>query len=584
MAESGGYREKYVLALKDQERAEQQYKFQIDLLRKTLFQLATVASGMDTQLDASVVRLKYVMRGAGGAQTVEQLERVSNAIELFERHRSQETTKAIKSVKTLIDQYGELQLPKDIKAGLGDFSKSLQKRLSSYRQYPIVLDELAKLQQLAIEAASNPQQGLWARLKGGKTVNLEQRVEAERESGNIAEPADPNDVPLADFTIDNDESSDSADSDTSSHVEIQNDASRPSTKVTFNDHEDNYENVAERIGKTLSNLVENIEPNDLIKHRVDIVRLRIDRGMDWYVLAVTLEDIRDILFLRYLQADEEFSDYLNQLRTELGTIRGALAGAVENDDAKSTAAAKFSEDVSSGVERMRKSVAKDQSVDNLKHEVTEHISFIADALRTYQSKPNISLTDQLEQLTNQVKSVEQESQKTKEALEEQRYKATHDALTELPNRQAYIERAFEEMQRFKRYQRPLTMAICDIDFFKKINDGYGHQAGDKVLRLIAKVISTRLREVDFIARFGGEEFVLLMPETTTEQAYKVLDKIRAAVAKSPFRFKDSPVSITISFGLAAFVGEDSVEAVFERADKALYKAKNDGRNRCIIAD
>lgn len=579
MAESGGYREKYVIALKEQERIEQQFKFQIDLLRKTLFQLATVASGMDTQLDASVLRLKEVMRGASGAKTVEQLERVSNSIELFERQRSQENTKAVKGVKTLLDQYGTLQLPNDIKASLGDFSKSLQKRLGNYRQYPIVLDELAKLQQLALDAASNPKQGLWTRLKGGKTITLEGDVKEELVQTKETDVSD------ADSS---EESDDTEERDTGDYrIEPVGEGgvlAGRTLKAEFNDSEDSYESVSERIAQTLANLVENIEPNELIKHRVDIVRLRITRGMDWYVLAVTLEDIRDILFLRYLQADEEFSDYLNQLRAELGNIRSALAGAAENDQAKTAAAAKFSEDVSSGVERMRASVAKDQSVDNLKHEVTEHISFISDALQTYQSKPNVSLTEQLEQLVGRVKSIEKESQKTKEALEEQRHKATHDTLTGLPNREAYIERAFEEMQRFKRYQRPLTMAVCDIDHFKKINDGYGHQAGDKVLKLIAKVISTRLRKVDFIARFGGEEFVILMPETTPEQAFKVLDKIRATVGKSPFRFKESPVKITISFGISSFLDEDSAETVFERADQALYKAKNDGRNRCIIAD
>lgn len=560
MAESGGYREKYVLALKEQERLEQQFKFQNELLRKTMFQLATAASGMDTKLDASVLRLKELMRGAGGVQVAEQMERVSDAVQGFERLRSEENSKAAASAKLLIEQFEKLQLPKEIRSSLASFSKSLQKRLTNYRQYPAVLNELAKLQLLALNEAANPEQGLWTRLKGGNTIKLKDSAET---------------------SVDSAEADSDVDSENKEVLPLEN---IQASEVVLTDDEDSYEAVAKRIANTLSNLVENIEPNELIKHRVDIVRLRIDRGMDWYVLAVTLEDIRDILFLRYLQADEEFSDYLNQLRAELGMIRRVLAGAVEHEEQQSAAVNQLSDQVSSGVDKIRASVEKEENVDNLKKEVTEHISFISQALQDFRSSPQVTLTEQLEQLVVKVKSIEKESELTKEALEEQRHKATHDTLTGLPNREAYVERAFQEMQRFKRYSRPLTLAVCDIDHFKKINDGYGHQAGDKVLKLIAKVISTRLRNVDFIARYGGEEFVLLMPETTPDQAFKVLDKIRAAVGKTPFRFKESPVNITISFGLAGFIEDDSADTVFERADKALYRAKDEGRNRCIIAD
>ncbi len=553
---SGNYREKYFQALKDQERIEKQTGLQLELLRKTMFSLATAASGMDQQLDANVMRLREVVRGGSGAQVADQIDRVQASVENFERTRSVESTKAAKSMGLLIEQFLELQMPADIKASLASFKKALQKRLTNYRQYPIALEDLAKLQQLALEAAANPKAGLWTRLKGGKTLTTELQARAQEANTGAAEnsqafPEEPA-PPL------------------------------PAGGELSGVDEDSYEQVSARIASTLTNLVDKIEPNDVIKHRVDIVRHRIERGMDWYVLAVTLEDIRDILFLRYLQADEEFSEYLNQVKEELGTIRNSLANAVELDADQNSAADTFSDRVSTGVGGIKKSVEEHDQVDELKQEVTGHINYIADALKEFKAQRSESLTDRLQSLVNQVQNIERESQRTQEALEEQRHKATHDPLTGLPNREAYSERAYHEMQRFKRYCRPLTLAICDIDYFKKINDSYGHQAGDKVLKLIAKVVSTRLRKVDFIARFGGEEFVLLMPETTAEQAFKVLDKIRSAVGNTPFRFKEDPVQITISFGMSAFVQEDTLESVFERADKALYKAKSEGRNRCII--
>jgi len=567
---NASYREKYVQALKEQDRLESQFALQTDLMRKTLLQLGVAASGMDQSLDAAVMRLREVLRGGRGPQVVEQMEKVQAAVARFDSTKEEENLKAARAVQAHIDQYLDLQVSEDIKKKLKVFSKSLNGRLSSYRQYPLVLTDLAKLQQLALDTATNEKAGLWTRLRGGKTLKREEPAE-----GPSIESGPEKEVSL-ELSSDLESSTDKIEDARVTPIEAAKIAK-------FSGEEDDYEQVARRIAATLSNLVENIEPNDLIKHRVDIVRHRIERGMDWYVLAVTLEDIRDILFLRYLQADEEFGAYLSQVRGELGTIREALGEASEQNRQEHEAGTAFADQVSTGVDRIRDSVAEQSNMESLKTEVSDHISYISEALKTYRhARPDSSLAEQLGALMNHVKAIEVESEKAKEALEEQRHKATHDALTGLPNREAYIERSYLEMQRYKRYCRPLTLAVCDIDFFKKINDNYGHQAGDKVLKLIGQLISTRLRKVDFVARYGGEEFVILMPETPVQQAHQVLDKIRAVVAKTPFRFKEKPVQITLSFGLAAYELEDDTEKVFERADKALYQAKNEGRNRCVI--
>jgi diguanylate cyclase len=571
---SNSYRDKYVAALKEQDRLESQFALQTDLLRKTLLQLGVAASGMDQSLDAAVMRLRDVMRGGRGPQIVEQMEKVQAAVSRFDGQRSEENLKAARAVQVLIDQYMELQVSDDIKKKLKAFSKALTGRLSNYRQYPLVLTDLAKLQQLALETATNEKAGLWTRLKGGKTLKTQTENDAS-ESGADQLGQESGSLDLSEEAT----ASPDRGSPPSEHA-----LSGAALEIPdFTGDEDDYDQVARRIAATLANLVDNIAPNELIKHRVDIVRHRIDRGMDWYVLAVTLEDIRDILFLRYLQADEEFGAYLSQVKGELGSIRQALSEASEKNREEIEAGDTFADHVSSGVARIRDSVADQQNMDALKTEVSDHISYISDALKTFrQTRESASLTEQLGALVEHVKAIEVESEKTKAALEEQRHKATHDTLTGLPNREAYVERAYLEMQRFKRYCRPLTLAICDIDFFKKINDNYGHQAGDKVLKLVGQLISTRLRKVDFVARYGGEEFVILMPETPISQAHQVLDKIRAVVAKTPFRFKEKPVQITLSFGLAAYELEQDTDEVFERADKALYQAKDEGRNRCVI--
>ena len=125
------------------------------------------------------------------------------------------------------------------------------------------------------------------------------------------------------------------------------------------------------------------------------------------------------------------------------------------------------------------------------------------------------------------------------------------------------------------------LVIWDVDDFKKINDTYGHKAGDKVLVTIATVLYDNIRETDFIARFGGEEFVLLLPETNIDNAASVTEKLRKAIAECQFHHGDKDVQITVSAGLTEFVSGDSVESAFERADQYMYTAKRGGKNRCI---
>ncbi|MDZ4334107.1 MAG: GGDEF domain-containing protein, partial [Pseudomonas sp.] len=193
------------------------------------------------------------------------------------------------------------------------------------------------------------------------------------------------------------------------------------------------------------------------------------------------------------------------------------------------------------------------------------------------------VAQRLQSLTQKVADMEQEAQSFRDHLEEQRQKALIDPLTGLPNRAGWTERLELEMARWKRYGGELLLAVLDIDHFKRINDGYGHLAGDKVLKIIAGELAKRLRKTDFIARFGGEEFVLLIPSTPLEGGRQLLQTLLDGVEQCPFHFRGERVTITLSAGLTAFVGDEGSDKVFERADQALYRAKSGGRNRVELS-
>jgi len=220
----------------------------------------------------------------------------------------------------------------------------------------------------------------------------------------------------------------------------------------------------------------------------------------------------------------------------------------------------------------------------LKTMVNSQLGNIRESLKGYQQGEleHQKLFGQLQELAKKVKAMEAEAEANRSSLEKQRFKALHDPLTELPNREAYNERIANEYHRWLRYRHPLTIAMCDLDHFKHINDTFGHQAGDRVLRFISRSIARRLRDIDFFGRYGGEEFVVIMPDTTREQAFAVLEKIRATIAATSFNYKNEPMPITLSVGITQFEEGDRIETALARADTALYSAKKNGRNRCQL--
>jgi diguanylate cyclase len=186
-----------------------------------------------------------------------------------------------------------------------------------------------------------------------------------------------------------------------------------------------------------------------------------------------------------------------------------------------------------------------------------------------------------ETLRKRLAEVEQETGVLRKKVLEAQAHSTMDAVTGLPNRKAYEQRLAEEVSRWQRYQTPLVLSVWDMDDFKQINDRFGHQAGDKALRVIGQLLKKRLRKTDFVARYGGEEFVMLFSGSEMDEVFRVAEEIRSAVENSPFHSEGKRITLTISCGLSDFRQGDTPKTVFKRADKALYQAKEEGKNRCI---
>jgi diguanylate cyclase len=190
------------------------------------------------------------------------------------------------------------------------------------------------------------------------------------------------------------------------------------------------------------------------------------------------------------------------------------------------------------------------------------------------------------ELEQQLEQSNRETQSLRQNIEQVRKASLTDALTGLANRKYFDERLAEALRESRRSDEPLSLLLADIDHFKKFNDSWGHQTGDQVLRLVARSLSDNVKGRDTPVRYGGEEFAVILPNTSLDNAVRLADQIRKAVeGKSVVRRStgEKLATITVSFGAALYRPEDTAESLIARADQCLYAAKHAGRN-CVRAE
>ncbi len=346
--------------------------------------------------------------------------------------------------------------------------------------------------------------------------------------------------------------------------------------------EPSYSSVAKHIEDTLLGLLDDLSLPERHRPQAEAMRDRLQNGLNWYELLPILDDLATLMLAINDSGQHEFEVYLQQLNERLESFQSNLQAASDGHADNLSAAREMDTQIREQVDGLQSSVQEAADLDDLKLVLENHLEGLLGTMDQHQKQRDEreqEVAARLKGLAERVAHMEQEALGYREHLEEQRQKALIDPLTTLPNRAAWSERLDYEIGQWQQHGNTLLLAMLDLDHFKRINDNYGHLAGDKVLKIIASVLRKRLRGTDFIARFGGEEFVLLMPGTVPAVGAKLLEKLRAAIEACPFHFKGEPVTITVSMGVTAFRPGEHSDLVLKRADQALYRAKHAGRNR-----
>ena len=348
------------------------------------------------------------------------------------------------------------------------------------------------------------------------------------------------------------------------------------SKANKNDQE-----IMIQISHTLAGLTNNLSlPSHYDEDILDLKKALLGND-NIQQLPGLLDEVINLIMIAIGKTQESLTNYLSQLNKQLASINESISSSYQSQKTLSESREGFNTKLQKQMTDTSHAVQGANDLDSLKALINDRLATISSTMSEYKTQmleqekqANQSIT----QLKNKVTRMEKDTVSLRSLLQEKLAQAMTDSLTDLPNRTAYQDAILPLCKIMQKTQKSICLAVCDIDHFKKVNDTWGHLAGDKVLRLVPKQIRSALAKDDLIFRYGGEEFVIVFPNTTLEQAIERAEAIRLAVAKAPFNMQGEPVSISISLGIAELQAQEKPESLFARADKQLYLAKEAGRN------
>jgi diguanylate cyclase len=547
--DSDRWKHKYLNLIDENETLEKRFEDHIGQLRRVIIRLSITAEGRDADMDSQLESVRDLLR----TDQISGLSRILEQIESgFERWQSRQESFQGQIVQTLIDIETSHQLPKQLMAEL----IKVRKQVRQVDKVDLLLAFTSVIAQWA-EAFSNSDSGStqdMSQTSGffSRLFNKEQATPVANGDAKIGSPDD----------------------ESNYHI--------PETA------EQGLLSITSETSKVLESLIPKLTLPDTEQPRAIHLLNKVHEGLNLYEIVPALEVLAELVISALGSEQEEFETFLKSLNERLSELQNWLSQGQSLEQNFKSASKDFDDKMRGHLDDL-KQVLKDgtDSPQNLKGSVSHQLDRVfatLDIFKLEQQNREQTFEQHIKELSDRLANMETELETAKTQLNKSQAKAMVDSLTKLPNRGAYDAYIVKEHQRFVRYGGELSLIVCDVDKFKNINDNYGHQAGDKVLQLISRQVKKGTRQTDLLARYGGEEFVVILPNTGAQSALQVAEKIRQEVAKCPFHFKGVRVQITLSCGVASFGEGMTHEQVFERADKALYQAKDNGRNQCVVAE
>ena len=303
-----------------------------------------------------------------------------------------------------------------------------------------------------------------------------------------------------------------------------------------------------------------------------------------HILMTNCLNVFDLIIEDLKQERTTAKVFLSTLSESLASVQASVYATITSTTESNAKNDKLNKELKDKIDDMSIKINDSGSLSDMKQDVSKKLEQIVQTLKNkaqLEQQQRIALHDKLTNMSAQVQQLEQQSKTFEKRIKEEQAKSLQDALTKLGNRAAFDEHFEKQIHRYQQNKFDLAITVIDLDDFKRINDTYGHIAGDKTLQVIANTLKKVIDDDVFVGRYGGEEFVLIFSHVDKEMVMKKLNILRKKVASLPFTFKNDRVSITLSIGVTLIEQNDNVHSAFERADAALYQAKKTGKNKVI---
>ena len=352
--------------------------------------------------------------------------------------------------------------------------------------------------------------------------------------------------------------------------------------------------VSDDLKKFLGDIIQTIEsllkPEDKKTYNLDEIKRMVNKARTVDELAAVSSSLLEVMNTLSKEVEterEQVNAFIKELGRNLVELEKNVMLSVDSSKKSRESNRAFDSHLNAQINDLDLiTTSGKKSLEELRSIVIAKIASIRKALEAKQKQEkiyNLELDRRFRRLQRDLTHLNQEIQAIQSKEKILKEQILTDPLTGAPNRRAYEMRIQEEFQRFKRYGQSFSLMVLDLDRFKNINDTYGHSAGDLVLKEIVRRIRANLRESDMFFRYGGEEFVIILPGTDTRGAIEVGEKIRKLIESTKFVYKGNILPITVSIGVTVVSEKDSSPMdIFDRADEALYRAKTAGRNKVMI--
>ncbi len=556
------WKSKYQAALDDLDTREREWTRIEELLRKTIGRLTIAGRGIDADLDQQLRLIQELSREKRDARLADALESLSRIITALDVTRGSNLSRRSDPILLLLELLQNIHFDKAQRAQLREICSELLKSVAGGQERDQISVYIQRLAELINQNFDHPSAKTDALQIVTRLLGLLELDSADCEALQeriVADAGDDEESILQDL----------ANLINQRFAEPAADAS---------------------IDEVITTLLERLAIVQGASDSTQQIQERVRDGVGVGEWADTLNDIVASVASSLKRMDEEKREleaFIINVTEQLGEITEVIAEDHRDHQCDHKDALSLHEFVQQGMSLMQQNFQTSNSLQQLKREITKNIEHIRGGVNDFVDRFNQrheATEERNQKLTQQLSRMEQETHELQAMLNENRAKLLYDALTGVYSRMAYDERIQQEWSRWNRYQTPFSYAILDIDHFKQINDTYGHSAGDKALKIIAQLMQQYLRDSDCVFRIGGEEFVLLLTETSAQSANKLVAKLRDAIAESSIHFKGEPVRLTLSAGITETRDGDTIETIYERADAALYKAKHSGRNCQFVAD